>query len=89
MTTADQPSPAEQTLELLPFLRSMDRVHRALQGHDDLEAMLHAAVDVTLDLFGADRAWLAFPGDPAAATWRVPMQSTVVDFPGEIGRAHV
>ena len=41
-----------------------------------------AALDVTLELFSCDRAWLIYPCDPDAGSWRAVMEHTRRDFPG-------
>jgi diguanylate cyclase (GGDEF)-like protein/PAS domain S-box-containing protein len=64
------------------FLESMDRVNRAIQGASDLEQLMGDVLDVALSIFECDRASLAYPCDPAAASWRVPMERNRAEFPG-------
>lgn len=64
------------------FLDSMDKVNRAIQGADDLEQMMRDVFDVVLAVFACDRVWLLYPCDPAALTWRVPMERTQPAYPG-------
>jgi PAS domain S-box-containing protein len=64
------------------FLESMDRVNRAIQGTSDLEQMMRDVLGVVLSIFGCDRAWLVYPCDPEAASWRVPMERTRPEYPG-------
>ena len=64
------------------FLESLDRVNRAIQGTNDLDRMMHAVLDVVLDIFSADRAWLAYPCDPDAPSWRAMMERTRAEYPG-------
>ena len=66
----------------LRFLQSMDRVNRAIQGTNDLDRMMHDVLDVVLDILGCDRAWLAYPADPDAPTWRSMMERTRPEYPG-------
>jgi PAS domain S-box-containing protein len=70
----------------LRFLESMDRINRALQGTNDLERMMSDVLEVVLEVFACDRAWLVYPCDPEAAAWRVVMERTRPEFPG--GLAH-
>jgi PAS domain S-box-containing protein len=63
-------------------LESMDRVNRAMQGADDLETMLSDVLDTVLSIFECDRAWLVYPCDPSAPSWRPVMEHTRADFPG-------
>jgi PAS domain S-box-containing protein len=64
------------------FFESMDKVNRAMQGANDLEQMMSDALDAVLEIFDCDRAWLVYPCDPDAASWRVPMERTRPKYPG-------
>ena len=67
------------------FLESLDRVNRAIQatqGTHDLDRVVHDVLDVVLDLFGSDRAWVAFPCDPEAPSWRSVMERSRPEYPG-------
>jgi len=64
------------------FLENMDRVNRAIQGTHDLDRLMHDVLDVVLDVFGCDRAWLAYPCDPDAPSWRAMMERTRPEYPG-------
>src|SRR6267143_933707 len=64
------------------FLESMDRVNRAIQGTNDLKKMMSDVLDETLSIFDCDRAWLVYPCDPGAASWRAQMEHTRPDCPG-------
>jgi len=64
------------------FLESMDRINRALQGTNDLERMMSDVLEAALEVFACDRAWLVYPCDPQAASWRVVMERTRPQFPG-------
>ncbi|HTR57192.1 MAG TPA: PAS domain S-box protein, partial [Casimicrobiaceae bacterium] len=66
----------------LRFLESMDRVNRAMQGANDLERMMSDVLDAVLEVFDCDRAWLIYPCDPEAASWRAVMEHTQPQFPG-------
>src|SRR6201987_1361566 len=45
-------------------LESLDRIDRAIQGSSDLEDMMGDVLDIVLETFGCDRAWLVYPCDP-------------------------
>jgi PAS domain S-box-containing protein len=64
------------------FLESMDRIHRAIQGTNDLAQMMSDVLDAVLSIFGSDRAWLVYPCDPEAPSWRAVMERTRPDWPG-------
>lgn len=66
----------------LHFLESMDRVNRAIQGAKDLDQMLGEVLDILLDVFDCDRAFLLHPCDPTDTHWTVPMERTRPDYPG-------
>ena len=66
----------------LRFLESMDRINRAMQGSNDLERMMSDVLDAVLEVFACDRAWLVYPCEPEAASWRAVMEHTRPQFPG-------
>jgi PAS domain S-box-containing protein len=72
----------EERLAHLRFFENMDQVNRALQGTDDLEQMMSEVLGVVLSIFDCDRAWLFYPCDPEASSWRVPMERTRPEYPG-------
>jgi PAS domain S-box-containing protein len=72
----------QERLANLRFLESMDQVNRAIQGTNDLEQMMRDVLDASLSLFDCDRAWLFYPCDPDAPSFRVPMEVTKPEYPG-------
>jgi len=66
------------------FFESMDQVNRAVQGTDDLEQMMSDVLDTVLTIFQCNRAWLVYPCDPEAQSWRAPMERTRPEFPGAL-----
>ena len=64
------------------LLESMDRINRAIQSTNDLEQMMSNVLEAVLSIFDCDRAWLVYPCDPDAPSWRVPMEHTRPEFPG-------
>jgi signal transduction histidine kinase/DNA-binding response OmpR family regulator len=68
----------------LRFLESMDRVNRAMQGVNDLDQVLSGVLEEMLSIFDCDRAWLCYPCDPEAVSWKVPMERTRPEFPGAL-----
>ncbi|TAN41983.1 MAG: PAS domain S-box protein [Nitrospirae bacterium] len=74
----------ETRLAHLRFFENMDRVNRAIQGANDIEQMLGDVLDLMLSIFACDRAWLIYPCDPDAATWRVRMERTRTEYPGAL-----
>jgi hypothetical protein len=68
----------------LRFIESLDQVNSALRGTDDLKQMMSDVLDRALSIFDCDRAWLVFPCNPNAATWRAPMERTRPAYPGAL-----
>ena len=68
------------------FLESMDRINRAMQATHDLERMMSDVLDAVLEIFACDRAWLLYPCDPNAKSWRAIMEQTRPEFPGAAAR---
>ncbi len=66
----------------LRFFECLDRVNRAMQGTNNLEQMMSDVLDVVLPIFDCDRAFLRYPCDPEAASWRVPMERNKPEHPG-------
>jgi PAS domain S-box-containing protein len=64
------------------FLESMDQINRAIQGTNDLEQMMSDVLDAVLAILNCDRAWLVYPCDPEAQSWKVPMEHARPEFPG-------
>jgi diguanylate cyclase (GGDEF)-like protein/PAS domain S-box-containing protein len=69
----------------LYFLESLDRVNKVLQAEGDVEQTLSRILDVVLDIFDCDRAYLQYPCDPnAAGEWRIPMERCKPDYPSTL-----
>ncbi|MCB0190974.1 MAG: PAS domain S-box protein [Anaerolineae bacterium] len=64
------------------FLENLDRVNRAIQGTNDIKQMMSDVLDVILNIFACDRAWLLYPCDPEVDLWQVPMEKTKPEYPG-------
>jgi PAS domain S-box-containing protein len=64
------------------ILESLDRLNQIILNEEDLEVMLRRVLASVLDIFDCDRAWLLYPCDPTAETWRVPMECTRPEYPG-------
>ena len=64
------------------FLESLDRINRAMQGTNDLERMVSDVLDAVLGIFACDRAWLVYPCDPEAPTWRLVVERSRQEYAG-------
>jgi PAS domain S-box-containing protein len=69
----------------LKYFESMDRINQAIQGGaNDLDRILKDVLDVCLAIFDSDRAFLVYPCDPDAPSWRVPMERTRPEYPSNL-----
>lgn len=68
----------------LRFFESMDKINLAIQGAGNVEQLMGDVLDTVLEIFGCDRAWLVYPCDPAAASWRAVMESARPEYPGAL-----
>jgi PAS domain S-box-containing protein len=57
-----------------------------MQGTNDLDQMLGDVLDAVLEIFESERAWLLYPCDPDAPSWRPVMERTSPQFPGAAAR---
>lgn len=64
------------------YFQNMDRISRAISRASDVDSMIGEAVKEILEIFEVDRAWLVYPCDPEAPSWRVPVEATVPEYPG-------
>ena len=67
-------------------LASLDRVNQAMQGMSDVETMMSEVLGAVQEIFGCDRAWLLYPCNPSAPSYRVVMERTNPEFPGAYAR---
>jgi len=63
-------------------LESLATLGRVSNETQDMNKMMENALKVTLSVFNCDRAWLLYPCDIEAASWRVPMEVTTPEYPG-------
>jgi PAS domain S-box-containing protein len=80
----DRKRAEEQRLTHIRFLENLERIDRAMRNTSDLEGMMSGALEVVLSIFQSDRAWLLFPCDPEAPSFRVPMERTRPEYPGAL-----
>ncbi|MFO0591145.1 MAG: PAS domain S-box protein [Polyangiaceae bacterium] len=85
MTPSEPPpkaSLAPESVAHLRFFQAMDRVNQAILRTSDDARMLTDVLDICLDVFECHRAWLVYPCEPAAPTWRFEMERTRPGFEG-------
>jgi PAS domain S-box-containing protein len=64
------------------FLDCIDRVNRAIAGTHELEQMMNDVLDVVLDVFDCDRAWLSTPELDNPAVFMPIAERTRPGYPG-------
>ena len=66
----------------LRFLGSLELVDQGIKEEKDVEQMLRHILKTVFSIFDCDRAWLLYPCDPDAPSFRVPMEITKPEYPG-------
>ena len=64
------------------FYEAMEAIDEAIQSGDRVDRMLDKVMEKVLQIFECDRAWLFYPCDPDADSFRVTVESTTKEFPG-------
>ncbi len=68
----------------LHYFRSITSILEAIQGSSDVEDVIEAVSNVTLDIFDCDRVFLLYPCNPDSPTFRVPYEATRPEYPGAL-----
>ncbi|MDM8515415.1 response regulator [Desulfobacterales bacterium HSG16] len=63
-------------------LESLTALGKSIGETRNITQMMDNAMNVTLSVFKCDRAWLLYPCDPDAPSWRVPIEITGPEYPG-------
>ncbi|TAL33148.1 MAG: PAS domain S-box protein [Spirochaetes bacterium] len=66
------------------FLEKLEKIDNVIMHADNLNEMLKNLLDSVLGIFKCDRAWLLFPCDPSAPSFRVIMQRTRKEYPADL-----
>ncbi len=72
----------EERKSHLRFLENLEKVDRAMRLETDPEQMLWKVVQTVFTIFDCDRAWLLYPCNPEAPTFRVPVEVARPEYPG-------
>lgn len=64
------------------FYRALQRINCVAASADSPDDLLSAVLDETLEIFNCDRAFLIYPCDPDAPTWRVTKECARPEWPG-------
>jgi two-component system, LuxR family, sensor kinase FixL len=78
----DRKRTEEERRKHIHFLESLERIERAIRGATDLDSMINEVVGTARSIFDSDRVWLLYPCNPAALSFRVPVESTRPEYPG-------
>ncbi|NKE71776.1 GAF domain-containing hybrid sensor histidine kinase/response regulator [Candidatus Manganitrophus noduliformans] len=70
----------------LAYISAMQQISEIIEQTNDVEEMITRVIERIRQIFKADRAWLLYPCDPDAPTWRVPVESTVPEYPGAFAK---
>ena len=63
-------------------LEGLAALGKATHEAENVMQMMDRAMQVTLSVFNCDRAWLLYPCEPNAPSWRVPIEVTTPKYPG-------
>lgn len=63
-------------------LQIIQRINQISIAANDIDELLASVLEEILSIFECDRAWLLYPCDPVAPTWRVPMERARPEWPG-------
>jgi len=69
----------------LKYLENTALIDRAVRQTTDLDEMMNSLMDVLRAIFKCDQAWLLYPCDPNAPSWRLPFRSTTPRHPIHFG----
>jgi len=72
----------EQRKSHIHFLESLEKIDRAMRTTDTVEEMLTSVVNEVFSIFDSDRAFLVYPCDPKAPTYRAIVEVTKPEYPG-------
>ncbi|MCO4761216.1 MAG: response regulator [Myxococcales bacterium] len=64
------------------FLKNLRTIDDAIHASTDLDEMMAAVLQTSLDVFDCDRAYLLHPCDPDGDFWGVPMERVRPAYPG-------
>ncbi len=71
----------DETAAKLHYVWSMNEINETLEEGRDIEKMLTTALKKMLSIFDCNRAWLLYPVDLEADSFRVPFQVTTPEYP--------
>jgi PAS domain S-box-containing protein len=72
----------EENTAHIRYLTSVNQIYREFEPALDLEAALPVALNKLLSIFDCDRAFLLYPLDKDAKTYKIPFEETKPEYPG-------
>jgi signal transduction histidine kinase/DNA-binding response OmpR family regulator len=72
----------EHLEEEVKFFENLELVDRAIRQSNNAEQMPRKVIQTVVSIFDCDRAWLLYPCDPEAPTFRVPVEVCRPEYPG-------
>jgi len=72
----------EERQARLRSLESMERINRIIREATDPEQMMQDVIETVHSIFDSNRAWLLYPCDPDAPSFRVPVECSHPKYPG-------
>jgi len=72
----------EENQARVGYLENLQHIDSIIRKTSDLENLLNDTISEVFNIFNCDRAWLFYPCDPDADTWRVPVEITRPEYPG-------
>lgn len=66
----------------LRLLDVLDRITQVSLASESMEDVMRGVLDLTLEVFNAERAWFLYPCDPDAPSWGVRMERFRPGWPG-------
>lgn len=79
---ADRKLAEKEGKAYIHFLESLELINQAIQKTVVSDTMLYEVVKTVFSIFSCDRAWLLYPCDPEAPSFRVPVEVCHPDYPG-------
>jgi len=80
----EQKQPRGDQREDLVYYQYLELIDRIIRGADGLEEMMDSILTEILQIYDCDRAFLYYPCDPDAESWRIPMIKTKPEYYIEI-----
>lgn len=76
---------SDEERDQLDYLQSIARIDQTIRRTTNLEEMMNSLMDDIRSIFRCDQAWLLYPCNPEAKSWRVPFRSVSDEHPIPFG----